>query len=163
MLRSKYSSPFRLTHAALFLCLGLSACSGGDDSADALLSEFSGTWNVRYNLSRDECGLVTSGITGFVDSHFIQQNASQIELDPSGTSIGGSQKGTLVDSQSFDTTVSGQGDFFGDGGFCAVEQKISYEATGSDTATTLFSRHIECADGFVCDSLATGRADRIQE
>lgn len=145
-----------------FSALALSACSGsGDDVSDAELGEFAGVWDVRYNFSTDECVMVEGGITGFVDIHSIDQDDSTGIISMSASiDFGEGLEGAATGTNTFEANQVVNGDIFGDGNFCSVEQSISYEATDAGRATTLFSRHIECSDGYVCESRALGEAVR---
>lgn len=137
----------------------LAACAGGKDSFNALLAEWKGAWDVRYNFSADECGLASEELTGFVDAQEIVQDGGVVQLESS-TGLGVGFDGVIDEQNSFVAEQRISGDLFGDGTQCEVYQSISYEPVAEDEASSFFVRRFNCSDGFSCESRAFGRAIR---
>ena len=142
-----------------FVLAAMTGCGDGDNDFDALLAQYSGIWDVRYNFSEDSCAIVEPGVIGFVDRHVIDQVGSSISLESS-SGFGLSFSGQVREDNSFVVEQILSGDIFGDGIACDVFQAISYEPTGPDTASSLFVRRLSCEDGYICESRGVGESRR---
>lgn len=145
----------RLTRLAvpLALSLAISGCGGGDSTAS-----YDGTWDVRYNLSTDECLLVTGGITGFLDQITISQSGQDISVESRSQIFSGST--TLAADDSFTVHTPVTGDVFQNGSSCTGETVLSFSNRRGDIADTLFSQSIRCSDGMKCVSRGLGTGER---
>ena len=137
----------------------LSSCDGSNGGPNAFAGEYAGVWDVRYNLSLDDCGIVEAGVFGFVDQHVIDQSGTAVTLDASST-FGVPLNGDVDAEQNFVADQNFSGDVFGDGTDCAVYQAISYDPVKDDEAESLYVRRISCNDGYVCESRALGQSTR---
>ena len=157
----------------LALILGAMALIGGCNSSSSFLVNYSGIWDVRYNISQDECGVVTSGLPGFVDQHIIDQ-ANPVTRALESASFD-AQSGLLTDTAAeidenddlFAEEVT-VGDIFGDGSTCTLTARTNSEncgrdASGNDRVDALFTFEIGCNDGFACRTEAVGAAVRQPE
>lgn len=137
----------------------VAGCGSGSDSPDALAGDYDGLWDARYNLTVDECGVVEPGGVGFIGRHIITQEDA-ITLD-SGESFPVTLSGNLDPDQSFTTTGTFTGNYYGDGIPCTAVQTIAYTPQDADTVTTTFVRQVQCDDGFTCESRAVGTSTRV--
>ena len=139
----------------------LSACGSGgsdQDELDALAAEYGGTWDVRYNLTVDECGVV-DGVVGIADLHTITQDGNSLTLQtPNGPEE--PFTGAVREDNSFLVEQLLEGDIFNVGLFCTLRQQISYQATSASTASSLYERTITCADGYLCNTHGVGESKR---
>lgn len=148
------------------LSISLVACSGGSsDFDDALLGEFAGVWDVRYNTLDDGCAILDGSVLGFVDVHTIEQSGNSISLQAPGafgaTLLGNTfMSGRVEGGNSFVAESFEAGIDFGDGFFCDALHRISYEATGPGSASTLFLRQLNCIEGISCETRAVGESLR---
>ncbi|MCB0340412.1 MAG: hypothetical protein KDD53_12450 [Bdellovibrionales bacterium] len=146
-----------LNTISLICLVTLSACAGnGGDGGP--VSDFTGTWNVRYNFDTDQCQVVTPPILGFVDEHTIVQEGSELTLVAAST-FPEFAEGTTGSDGSFVAVGTVIGDVFGDGSTCELTTSISYQSTGSTSAESLFALRISCNDGFECVSEGLGTSN----
>lgn len=145
--------------ACLSLCLLLGCSDDGTTRVIVVVGDYRGIWDVRYNLTVDDCFLVESGILGFVDVHEIEQQGASVTLVASSDS-GVPLTGTVREDKSLATEQLLEGDIFGIGLPCQLYQAISYEPTETGTTTSLFIREIACDDGFFCETRGLGESKR---
>ena len=139
--------------------VSLISCGGGG-SGDSANSDFSGTWDARYNFSADDCGIVLEGVPGFVDQHFIIDADGTITLE---SSSGLLEQGVGVTREDGSFLVRDEiaGDIFGDGFFCTQLTEVSYQPIEDEMSESLFVQTLECEDGFFCASTGVGLAERV--
>ncbi len=132
------------------------ACNSNNNTTN---TSYLGIWDVRYNLSTDDCQLVTPGITGFVSEHDISElDDGTMILTSNDTFI---TEATATQSDGILTAIEDlSGDLFGDGSFCTQTSSVGYSQLNDNDATTLFEFRLECNDGFLCVSQALGQATR---
>jgi hypothetical protein len=154
------SSPAVLRLALLSAFALSSGGCGGGGSDSTFDGNYAGDWDVRYNLSQDDCGIVESGVIGFVDRHSIIQNGKAITLDIA-SGFGPPLTGEVQSDNTFTAEQLLKGtDFFAGGVFCTIHQAISYQPEDLNKASTLFLREVSCADGFTCVSKGVGESVR---
>ena len=120
---------------------------------------FTGVWDIRYNMSIDECQIVLPGVPGFVDQHSIIEDDGLIELSTQSNLVE-SDTTSLGEDGSFTVRQQVEGDLFGDGSFCMLENSIHYSNLDHNTASSLFVQEVNCGDGFGCRSEGVGQAQR---
>jgi hypothetical protein len=152
---SNHSHPIRSIIAA-FIALSLAACGSGDERQN---SSFTGTWDVRYNLQVNECGIVAGGVPGFVDQHSILSDGLAVQVDAVSGFLNAAL-GEVREDGSFACEQTIEGDIFGDGIACTQTTRISYEPISNESASSLFFLSLSCADGFQCVSSGIGEATR---
>ena len=151
-------SPFSL-HLATPLVLALAALSlGCSDSSDDQLPA-SGVWDVRFNLTTDECGLVAGDIPGFVDQHQIAEAGDMLSLSAV-SGIFADSPGQRSSNTSFTIEDEIEGDLFGTGVPCLLTASVTYNLKDQNSADTLFVQEINCTDGLSCRSNGPGSAKR---
>jgi hypothetical protein len=139
-----------------FLSLTLSSCS---NSRGTIETSYTGTWDVRYNLSIDDCGLVGGSIPGFIDVHFIEETAEGLQFSTtSGIIVEAIAQIRADGSLLVEDNLAG--DLFGDGSFCEFRTAISYQDLAAESASSLLAQTLLCNDGFSCESLGVGQATR---
>lgn len=150
---------------ALLILSTLSFCScggsGGGDSAPTVKNSlnFTGDWDVLYDVLLDECGLVEEGTSAFEDMHQVTESGESVVLASSALP-GGVFEGMRRADDSFEVSVFFDGDLFGDGIYCSLSEELAYNDVSSDTAKSLYRIRLACDDGFVCDSALTGMVTR---
>ena len=140
---------------AIFIAVLLPGCNGSGSG----FSDYTGVWDVRYNLVLDECQVVLPNVPGFVDQHSMEELDGMIAFD----SVSGFVSEVTTSRQVDDSFVASQsiaGDLFGDGSFCEITSSFEYSDPDDDTASSLFSQTITCDDGFSCRSEGIGQAGR---
>jgi|GEM_PF-3005531 len=138
-------------------CL-VSGCNSSSSGQKAV-SDYSGTWDVRYNFTTDDCGLALEGLLGFVDQHFIVQDGGIISFESQGGLLS-SDSARIDSSGALQVEDIQEGDLFGDGSFCSFRVGVSYQDAFDNTATSLFDYTLGCNDGFECSSQAVGQSRR---
>jgi len=137
--------------------IALSAC-GGDGDSDGTAS-FSGIWDVRYNLTVDECGVVTPGVIGFVDQHVIEERAEGVAFSSVDQLIS-VENGVIREDGSLFVEAVTSADLIGDGSLCDITTTVVYRNLVEDDAESLFTLRIECSGIAVCASEAIGGTKR---
>lgn len=153
----------------VFIALCISACGGGSDndsgarnSADgsSVPFDFTGVWDVRYNLIKDDCRLVFDILVGVVDQQIIEQNGTQASISGLAGLLTTDNGGIDEDGNFFaDNTVSG--DVFGNGDFCDFSAATVYNIPFDEdmlSSKTLLDVAITCRSGFQCESQGVGVA-----
>ncbi len=139
--------------AVFLFAVTLSACNGGNDDHDPI-TDFNGTWDIRYNFIDDGCGIAQQGVLGFVDIHEIEQQDNAVLL--SGTSQAGDPLvGEISEEGTFTVQRGLEGDLLGDGSFCTFSEQITYQSQDDVSATSNYLRKLECTTG-ACTSSAIG-------
>lgn len=153
------------------LALISTACGGGGSSDvtrveapgnERVFFDYSGVWDVRYNLIKDECRLVFSAIIGVTDQQVITQDGTSITIFGLAGLLDTSN-GFLDESGALVAEHLVQGDVFGNGDFCSFTTSTVYELpedVDENTAKTLLSVTIDCNSGFQCESQGVGVAER---
>jgi len=139
------------------LILSLAACS--NSRGDDVRAGFAGTWDLRYNLSVDECGLVAGNILGFVDQHYIEEHDGVLRFSTV-SGIIEDVEATLREDGSLLAEDLLAGDLFDDGSFCEFRSAISYHDNDGLRANSILAQTLWCDDGFSCESLGIGEAVR---
>lgn len=143
----------------ILITLVVSGCGNSSSGPDAQAGEFSGTWNVKYNLTFDSCGLYPQDVTGFDDVFLVAQDTSDLVLQ-TGAGQGNELAGALQDDLSAQFSATGQSQPFGDGTNCAVNLQISYQGTDNDKVNTVFFEQFNCSNGSSCEFRAIGTGVR---
>ena len=136
------------------LCLVSDSCNGG--GVDPF---YGGVWDVSYNLTLDECGLVGEDTLGFEDVHRINYGDSTITLVAE-SGILNNGVGTIRFDDSLLATEEINGDILGNGVTCVLRSYVTYFDLREDRASSLSVFRIDCPDDFHCSSEATGTAVR---
>lgn len=68
--------------------------------------------------------------------------------------------GAIGEDRSFVAEDGADGELFADGVYCELRESLSYSPTDEDSAATVFTRSIDCADDYHCESSAVGKAIR---
>ena len=140
------------------LTILLTSC-GGSSSGEFVLPLFGGEWRLSYNVVQDDCGLVSEDGIFFLDNQSIEQSDMGVTVTSEQLPLG-TYTGMTRGSDSFLAEALQEGDLFGDGVFCQLSEDLAYNDLDGDTASSLYRVRIECADGFVCDSVVRGAAER---
>lgn len=131
----------------IFFC----SCHGSGSSPR---KSFTGTWDVRYNIIVDDCGLLSSSIPGFTDQHYIEQEGDLVDFN-SLTELVVTEDGTIREDGSL---IAVRNVLQPNG--CEYAAIVEYEDLIGDTATTLFSLQLACPGDFFCESNGIGQAVR---
>ena len=146
-----------LVTALVLSSLLVSGCNSNSKSSS--ITDYSGTWDLRYNFATDDCGLVTDGIIGFVEQDVIAQSGATASFE-SLSGILTTEAATIEADGSLLAEEALAGDLFGDGSFCTQTASIRYQNGVDNSAESVFSFSIVCNDGFACSSDALGSAER---
>lgn len=136
----------------------LAAC-GGDSNDPPGVTDYSGTWDLRYNLLQDDCRLVSTGIIGLVDQQVITQTGSTLSI----TGLGGllnTDNGEVREDNTLVATREFTGDVFSNGDTCDFSASTTYSNFANEEADSLLSLFITCLSGFACETQAVGSAVR---
>lgn len=148
-----------LIGSVLIIALISSGCGGGDDDLAQTDDNYSGTWDVRYNLTVDECQLVTPGIIGLIDQHIIEEGENGVTF-VSADQLVNVDNGEIREDGSLYVNQPVPSDIFGDGTPCVIDTTITYSNRTDATADTLISVKISCVGELLCTSEALGTAER---
>jgi hypothetical protein len=155
-----------VTVMLLGLAIPLISCGSGDDDERPLLDEtgkfnYSGAWEVNYNLIKDECRLVFDILVGVTDQLLVLQSNGKAQVS--------ALNGLIVTRDAFvngdDDLVAERlatGDVFANGDNCNFRAATSLSANpnNSNRGESLLSVTVTCASGFQCETQGTGTADR---
>jgi hypothetical protein len=148
------------------MVLPLAACGNGDDEPRPLLDEtgkfnYSGAWEVNYNLVKDECRLVFDILVGVTDQLLVLQNSGKARVS--------ALNGLIVSNNAFvnddDDLVAERlatGDIFANGDNCnfRAATSLSSNPNNSNRGDSLLSVTVTCASGLQCETQGAGTADR---
>ncbi len=140
-----------------FVC---AACNGRGSGTVVINQDYSGTWELIFNLSSDECGVLAEDSFSFSDQHIITQDTGAFLVDAESGQFT-SSAAQVRDDGSLLIEENLEGDLFGDGIFCSYTNAVSYLDRRGDTADTLFLQRLNCADGFLCESRGIGQATLV--
>ena len=142
------------------LCLPLLAAlgCGGGGGGESAPPDYSGVWDVMFNLLSDECQLDAQGEGGFADQYVIRQDGSLAALTSAAGLIDSS--GEIRGDGSLQVIEKLSGDIFGNGADCGWDSEVNMAAPAVGKSQALYSLTIVCSDGTSCRSQAAGLAVR---
>jgi hypothetical protein len=150
----------------LGMALPMVSCGSGDDEDRPLLDEtgkfnYSGAWEVQYNLIKDECRLVFDILVGVSDQLLVLQSNGKAKVS--------ALNGLIVSNDAFvnsdDNLVAERlvtGDVFANGDNCNFRAATSLSANPNDKnrGESLLSVTVTCASGLQCETQGAGTAER---
>jgi hypothetical protein len=138
----------------------------GDGSDGKTLEEnalsYSGVWNLEYDVLVDECGLVEKGQNAFTDMQTVVQNGESIILTSNNLSEN-QYIGEVRSDGSLEAGTSQDGDLFGDGIDCQLEEALTYNNHSGSTVSSLYDLRLKCNDGFYCVTALRGVGQKSEE
>ncbi len=151
-----------LIPVCLILALSVFGCGSDGDDRPETDDNYDGTWDVRYNLTVDDCQLVTPGIIGLIDQNVILESESGVQF-VSVDQLINVDNGEIREDGSLFVNQATPADIFGDGTPCNIDTTITYSNRFEDQAETLLSLKIICVGQVICTSEALGTATRQPE
>jgi len=144
----------------LISCLAFSLIIGCGDGSSGTRTEraappYHGVWNLNYDVLIDECGLVEKGQNAFVDIQTVNQTDSQLTVMSKNLSQN-EYTGEVRKDGSLEVSTSQNGDLFGDGINCSLEEALAYNNLFNNEVSSLYDLRLKCDDGSYCVTALRG-------